>query len=207
MYTVGFVYVLSNEAMPGIVKVGMTTKLAEDRAKQLRGTGVPLPFHVEFRSATSHPHDLEEIGCSQRSSGRQVQGDGERVIARCVGEVVAVDTGGLVSDRDDPWPGQPDINDVAHADGIAGSGGGEPGRQPGEPAIYGSAQLRVDPLLDGLILEPVDTEIIQPGAGGTTVGPGDRGQRKGRWRAWRRLRPTVPVPCTAGCPTAHRPPR
>lgn len=30
-YTIGFVYVLSNEAMPGIVKVGMTTKLAEDR--------------------------------------------------------------------------------------------------------------------------------------------------------------------------------
>ncbi len=59
MHTVGFVYVLSNEAMPNIVKVGMTTKLAEDRAKQLHNTGVPLPFEVEFRSATSHPSNVE----------------------------------------------------------------------------------------------------------------------------------------------------
>ncbi len=58
-HTVGFVYVLRNGAMPGIVKVGMTTKLAEDRAKQLQETGVPLPFDVEFRSATSHPRAVE----------------------------------------------------------------------------------------------------------------------------------------------------
>ncbi|CNG13537.1 T5orf172 domain [Mycobacterium tuberculosis] len=58
-HTIGFVYVLSNEAMPGIVKVGMTTKLAEDRAKKLQETGVPLPFEVEFRSATSYPRAVE----------------------------------------------------------------------------------------------------------------------------------------------------
>ncbi|MFB9677635.1 GIY-YIG nuclease family protein [Streptosporangium vulgare] len=59
-HTVGFVYVLSNEAMPGIVKVGMTTKLAEDRARQLHATGVPLPFDVEFRALTSRPHEVEK---------------------------------------------------------------------------------------------------------------------------------------------------
>ncbi len=59
-HTVGFVYVLSNKAMPGIVKVGMTTKLAEDRAKQLHTTGVPLPFDVEFRALTSRPHEVEQ---------------------------------------------------------------------------------------------------------------------------------------------------
>ncbi|GAA4092364.1 GIY-YIG nuclease family protein [Nonomuraea soli] len=58
--TVGFVYVLSNESIPGIVKVGMTTKLAEDRARQLYATGVPLPFDVEFRALTSHPHEVEK---------------------------------------------------------------------------------------------------------------------------------------------------
>ncbi|MBG0815572.1 GIY-YIG nuclease family protein [Planomonospora sp. ID82291] len=59
-YAIGFVYVLSNGAMPGIVKVGMTTDLAEDRAKQLHATGVPLPFDVEFRTLTSRPHEVEK---------------------------------------------------------------------------------------------------------------------------------------------------
>ena len=58
--TIGFVYVLSNEAMPGIVKVGMTEKLAEDRAKKLHGTGVPRAFDVEFRALTSHVRAVEE---------------------------------------------------------------------------------------------------------------------------------------------------
>lgn len=59
-YTIGFVYVISNRAMPGIVKVGWTEKLAEDRAKKLHDTGVPLPFDVEFRAATSHFEAVED---------------------------------------------------------------------------------------------------------------------------------------------------
>ena len=31
----GFVYVMSNKSMPGIVKVGMSTKMPEERAKEL----------------------------------------------------------------------------------------------------------------------------------------------------------------------------
>jgi len=58
-HTIGFIYVLSNEAMPGIVKVGITEKLAEDRAKKLHGTGVPLAFDVEFRAATSRIKTVE----------------------------------------------------------------------------------------------------------------------------------------------------
>lgn len=44
----GWVYVLSNEFMPGIYKVGMTTTSPEIRAKELSAaTGVPYPFKVE----------------------------------------------------------------------------------------------------------------------------------------------------------------
>lgn len=44
----GWVYVLSNEYMPGIYKVGMTTTSPEIRAKELSSaTGVPFPFKVE----------------------------------------------------------------------------------------------------------------------------------------------------------------
>jgi len=44
----GWVYVLSNEFMPGIYKVGMTTTSPETRAKELSSaTGVPIPFKIE----------------------------------------------------------------------------------------------------------------------------------------------------------------
>ena len=41
----GIVYVLTNPAMPGMVKIGMTTRdNLEARMKELYGTGVPVPF-------------------------------------------------------------------------------------------------------------------------------------------------------------------
>jgi len=44
------IYVLINEAMPGYVKVGITTNL-EQRIRSLDTTSVPLPFEV-FYAAT-----------------------------------------------------------------------------------------------------------------------------------------------------------
>lgn len=43
----GYVYILSNPAMPGIVKIGRTTGTVEDRARQLFQTGVPTQFKIE----------------------------------------------------------------------------------------------------------------------------------------------------------------
>lgn len=43
----GYVYVLSNPAMPGLVKVGRTTRRVSARAEELYQTGVPSPFVVE----------------------------------------------------------------------------------------------------------------------------------------------------------------
>ena len=57
--TVGFIYVLTNESMPGLVKVGMTESLPEDRAKDLYTTSVAEAFNVAFRTTTSRPHAVE----------------------------------------------------------------------------------------------------------------------------------------------------
>ncbi|WP_420613515.1 GIY-YIG nuclease family protein [Candidatus Spongiisocius sp.] len=54
----GFVYILTNEAMPGLVKIGM----AEDpyqRAATLYTTGVPLPFEVAYAALVDHPNQWE----------------------------------------------------------------------------------------------------------------------------------------------------
>jgi hypothetical protein len=43
----GFVYVLSNEAMPGIVKIGMTARNPEVRLRELNASTGVLPFTLE----------------------------------------------------------------------------------------------------------------------------------------------------------------
>lgn len=58
-FSVGFVYVLTNKSMPGLVKIGMTRWLPEDRAKVLFSTGLPTPFNVEFRLISSCPEIVE----------------------------------------------------------------------------------------------------------------------------------------------------
>jgi hypothetical protein len=74
-HMVGFVYVLSNPAMPGMIKVGLTSHLPEDRARKLRSTGVPLHFTVEHRTVTSRPEAVEraahEILRDSRVSGER----------------------------------------------------------------------------------------------------------------------------------------
>jgi len=42
----GWLYILTNPAMPGLVKVGMTTRTPEERAAELHDTGSLAPFTV-----------------------------------------------------------------------------------------------------------------------------------------------------------------
>lgn len=56
----GYVYVLSNESLPGVLKVGMTSRDPFTRAMELRTTGVPTPFRVEFCLMTTRPAALEQ---------------------------------------------------------------------------------------------------------------------------------------------------
>lgn len=43
----GYVYILRNECMPGLVKIGRTTRSVEARAKEISdGTGVPMAFEI-----------------------------------------------------------------------------------------------------------------------------------------------------------------
>ena len=43
----GIIYVLTNPAMPDLVKIGKTTNL-DQRLSSLYGTGVPLPFECIY---------------------------------------------------------------------------------------------------------------------------------------------------------------
>lgn len=56
------IYVLTNEAMPGLVKIGLTTDSVESRIANLSAsTGVPLPFECHFAAEIPEGVNLEKI--------------------------------------------------------------------------------------------------------------------------------------------------
>jgi hypothetical protein len=57
--TEGWVYCLSNPSMPGLLKVGITERTPEERAKELSTTGVPTPFVIEFAKRVKNPAQKE----------------------------------------------------------------------------------------------------------------------------------------------------
>jgi hypothetical protein len=57
----GYVYCLTNEGFPHLVKIGITTKLTpQERAKALTKTGTPYPFQVLFAKWVEYPYQTEQ---------------------------------------------------------------------------------------------------------------------------------------------------
>ncbi|MBK8130462.1 MAG: GIY-YIG nuclease family protein [bacterium] len=55
-----YVYVLTNPAMPGMVKIGQTSQDdVSTRVAQLYQTGVPVPFDIEFTASVDNSSDVE----------------------------------------------------------------------------------------------------------------------------------------------------
>jgi hypothetical protein len=55
------IYILTNEAMPGLVKIGLTAESVESRIAQLSThTGVPLPFECYFAAEVKDCAKLEK---------------------------------------------------------------------------------------------------------------------------------------------------
>ena len=59
----GIVYILTNEAMEGYLKIGMTSGDTPDRVRQrmreLDSTGVPRPFHCEYAAVVEDAANVE----------------------------------------------------------------------------------------------------------------------------------------------------
>ena len=69
-----WIYILSNETMPGLVKIGFTKNKPGERAKQINtATGVALDFKVEWAFPCFNAHDLEkEIHAYLEANGFRV---------------------------------------------------------------------------------------------------------------------------------------
>jgi hypothetical protein len=54
-----FVYVLTNESMDGMVKIGRTTTSVEQRIKELDNTSLPLPFQCFYAAEVNNSALIE----------------------------------------------------------------------------------------------------------------------------------------------------
>jgi hypothetical protein len=54
------IYILTNEAMPGIVKIGKTNVDIETRMRRLYRTGVPVPFNCFHASIVKNANNVEK---------------------------------------------------------------------------------------------------------------------------------------------------
>ena len=55
------VYILTNDCMPGIVKIGRTTNNVEKRMKELYKTGVPIPFDCHYAGVVKDANEVEKV--------------------------------------------------------------------------------------------------------------------------------------------------
>jgi hypothetical protein len=67
----GWIYVLSNKNMPGMVKIGQTASDPSSRAAELYTTGVPSPFRLEYKGLFDGYAQIERAVHASLSSYRE----------------------------------------------------------------------------------------------------------------------------------------
>ena len=72
----GFVYILRNNAMAGLLKVGFSVKVPDERASELYTTGVPEPFELAYYCLVDDAKRIEteihkELFSYRHNNGRE----------------------------------------------------------------------------------------------------------------------------------------
>ncbi len=69
----GWVYIISNQAMPNLLKVGFSMKDPQLRAREFDGTGVPHSYHVEWDILLDNPRDVEQLAHRHLANFREAK--------------------------------------------------------------------------------------------------------------------------------------
>jgi hypothetical protein len=72
----GWVYVISNIGMPGLVKVGFTMNDPDERARGLAHTGNPHPYTVDYQVWVEDPYSVEQQAHKKLSASGYRVGEG-----------------------------------------------------------------------------------------------------------------------------------
>ena len=98
----GYVYILSNPSMPGLVKIGCTDRSLDERISELSSsTGIPTPFQLEYsvclRDHAKAERDIHQTLVTHRVSGSRefftvsVEVAKEALLAQIVNDLDGVD--------------------------------------------------------------------------------------------------------------------
>lgn len=69
----GYVYILINHSMPGLLKIGRTARDSRARARELSNTSIPTPYTVAFEIFSESCEDLEQSAHQQLADFRIAQ--------------------------------------------------------------------------------------------------------------------------------------
>ena len=58
---IGIIYILVNEFMPNLVKIGITERSVEQRIKELDNTNTPVPFQCVFDAEVNDIVNVEKL--------------------------------------------------------------------------------------------------------------------------------------------------
>ncbi len=97
----GFVYVMTNKSMPGMVKIGFTTRLPASRADDLFTSGVPCPFDVFCAVWFNDPKSVEAglhdyFAVCRVTESREFFRVVPEVAARQIAQFLVAEHGGVV---------------------------------------------------------------------------------------------------------------
>lgn len=84
----GTVYVLSNPEIPGVVKIGHTTRSPTERARELSGTSVPGEYKVSYETKVDRPEKVEKEVHRKLSNHRASSGEFFEVSPRRAAKVI-----------------------------------------------------------------------------------------------------------------------
>jgi hypothetical protein len=95
----GWVYVITNKAMPDLVKVGFSTKDPKVRADELSHTGVPYPYIVEYDVVVEEPYRIEQRVHSKLFAVREAKEWFRCSVAEAISAVQGVAGEGILLER------------------------------------------------------------------------------------------------------------
>lgn len=96
----GYVYIISNKAMPGLFKIGYTDRDPEDRARELKAsTGIPYDYDVDYEILVDNPFRVEQEAHSKLREFNEAREWFRCSIGKCINAIKSCCHGRIYYER------------------------------------------------------------------------------------------------------------
>lgn len=111
----GWVYIISNKAMPGILKIGYTERTPYIRAYELYHTGCPYPYQVDYSIYVDKPYEVEQKTHElQRKTnvGKEWFSCSYNDAVTSISQAIVLTGSQIEENRKAPYPTQEQLSDI-----------------------------------------------------------------------------------------------